>query len=262
MSASRSLAALDIPVLRVVRRGDRHAVHDMSVDVRVELDSGAPHKGSDTVLNNAVRALAAQHAGAEPERFAGVVAQHCANRIAGARRTQVDVCMRGWDRLAIGGRPLDRELIGPNGNTRVGRAVIEGSVQRIAGGFRNMMLLTSVSEQDTRVAVISLDALWYYGWSEVPFDPQWQQVRRALTEAYAERAHRVDGELATALARAVLDESPAVQEIEVKLEIVRRSAIDLTEYGMDPAGDVFGASSGGRGVHVVIQSRELPVGPA
>jgi len=256
----RSLSALTVPVLRVVRRGDRHAVQDLLVDVRIDVDEDAPTAATDEMLCALVHALAAQHGGGEPERFAGVIAQHCATRVAGAKRTQVDVCVRGWDRLTIAGRPLDRDLIGPNGNTRIGRAVVDASGEHLGGGFRDMLLLTSASEDDTRVAIINLEAIWTYGWTDVPFDPQWQQVRRALTEAYAERAHRADGELAVALARAVLDESPAVHEIAVRLEIVRRATVDLTQFGMDPGSDVFGGSSAGRGVHAVTLTRELPLG--
>jgi urate oxidase len=82
-------------------------------------------------------------------------------------------------------------------------------------------------------------------------------VRRALTEAYTERDQLAGAPLASALARAVLDETPAVREVEVTLQIARRHAVDMTAFGLENRGEVFGDIEGARGVHVVVVQREI-----
>ena len=252
----RTVALKGLPVLRVVRKGDRHRFHDLSIDVQLDLDTSEDTAPDPDSFRRAIYALAAHPAVAEPEAFAHTIAQHCSSRFDTVRAVIVEVSQHSWHRLDLSGRPRDRDLVGPAAEVRVARVVIDQDT-RTCAGFRNMQLMTSSGPEPHPLILMRLDALWTYGWAEVPFDTQWQQVRRAFTEAYLERAQIVGAQLASALARAVLDESPAVHDVEVRLEVTRRQAIDMNAFGMENTGEVFGDSEAARTVHEVIVQRGI-----
>lgn len=257
-------ALLSMPVLRVVRHGDRHVVHDLVVDVSLDLarqDEAAAVDATagpdDDSLELAVHAFAGTHAAGGPEHLAVALAAHCTERLTGVARAVVEVHARGWDRLDIGGRPRDRDLIGAANELRAARATAAAGADQLAAGFRDMMLLTSAPASAAGVTLLRLHALWTYGWAEPPYDTQWQQVRRVVTDAYAERGELAGGALAHDLAQAVLDASPAVSHIELRTEQTRRGAVDMTAFGMENTGEVFGAARAMRRVHEVALSRGL-----
>jgi urate oxidase len=253
----RGAAVIGLPVLRVVRRGDRHLVHDLTVDTHLQLDCSSSATAPDAgALARAIHALAAHHAGGELEAFATAIGEHCITRLGGVDSARVEVRAGRWHRLDLGGRPRDRDLVGPAGELRVARFTTDGSGAQVAAGFRDMQLMTSSTTELQPLLLLRLDAFWTYGWPEIPFDTQWQQVRRALTEAYTEREQLTGAHLATALARAVLDETPAVREVEVRLEVARRHTVDMTEFGMENLGEVFGELESSRGVHTIVVQRE------
>lgn len=251
----RHAAVTDVPLLRVMRRGDRHHVRDLIVDIDITLAADANSVGSER-LEGIVHALAPAHAGEEPERFALELARHCRDRIPGSTAVQVDVLERVWGRLELSGRPNDTDLLGSDGPLRTARIVSDSGREQVLAGCRDLRILASDTDGAAFVLALQLQAQWTYGWTDIPFNTQWQQVRRALTDAYAERATSDPGELARSLASAVLEESPAVRVMEVTLETYQRPAIDLVRFGMDSDGSVFGGPGAARGVHTVRLTRE------
>jgi urate oxidase len=120
----------------------------------------------------------------------------------------------------------------------------------VSAGLRNLVLLVAAETVEDAVTVLRVSAHWSYGWADVPFATQWQQVRRLLTEVYAERGGLGGGELARSLGRAVLDEAPPVARVEVSVEETQRPGIDLNAFGLENTGAVFGGRAAARTVHV------------
>lgn len=217
---SRRTSTMTVPVLRTIRRGDRHFVLDLSLRIRITL--GPVGAVDADGLVRVVHELVADQAADQTDALALAVARQCTARTDDVVRTRVDIRARGWNRLDIGGRPRERDLIGPAGEDRLTRVTVTDGAEQVAAGFDGMLLLTAArppagAADGTAVELRRLSALWTYGWGEVPFETQWQQVRRGLTEAYAERGTLSGGALAEALGRAVIDESPPVRVIRVRL---------------------------------------------
>lgn len=250
----RRAAVRGVPLLRVVRRGDRRDVRDLIVDIDITLTPDAADIAGGR-LEDVVLSLAPGHAGEEPERFALVLARHCRAHVDGCAAVQVDIMERGWRRLELSGRPNDTDLLGGDELMRTARVVSEGAREQVLAGCNDLRILASATENGDSVMTFQLRALWTYGWAEIPFNTQWQQVRRALTEAYAERDTSDPAGLARALAAAVLEESPAVRAMEVTLETQQRPSADLSRFGMESDG-LFGAAGPARGVHTVLARRE------
>ena len=253
--AAQTLAVIDLPVVRVERRGSRRHVRDFTVDIRCHRVE-APPDDAEATMRNAVHALAAQAEDAGPEQLARSLARFCMTRIGPMNRLDVEVRARSWQHLDIGGRTRERDLAAPTGMTRVARATIARGHERTGAGFRDLQLL-SPDDAPNAIELLRLDALWRYGWTEVPFDTQWQQVRRAVTEAYSE-LDRTRADLPLAIAQAVLAESPAVAAIEVRIERALRYAIDMSAPGAGQSHEVYGAARAGRFVHEARVRRDEP----
>lgn len=233
-ASGRRVALLDIPLMRIERRGDRHTVHDHRIDVSIDDDD------VDLVaVQRAVQALATAHAAGGAELLALTIAQHVQQRQPGAR-VDVEVRSRGWSHVAIAGRERGGELTAPSALTRVAAARSAAGVEHVYAGLRGLELFCA-TDAGQAVLQLNVHALWRYGWKDVPWDTQWQQVRRALIEAYAERRDAAGFALADALAAAVLDEAPAVREMNVRIEQARLPAVDLDAVGMTTDGVAFGA---------------------
>lgn len=253
--AARSCSVRDVPVLRVARRGDRHHVHDMRIDVQLQLAAGGDAWPDTRAVVRAIHALAAEHGASGPEPYALAIGRHCTRRLDGVVSAEVEVRRRAWGRLDLGGRPRERDLLGATAEQRIARVVADAGGERVLAGLSDLVLLSSYAAADARVTVRRLRAVWTYGWVDVPYDTQWQQVRRALTEAFAEREDEAAGLLAAAMARAALAETPALASITVSLESVGRIPIDMTDVGLENAGDVFGGPTPARSVHEVSLAR-------
>lgn len=217
---ARRTSSMTVPVLRTIRRGDRHFVLDLSLRIRITI--GPVGAVDADGLVRTVREIVADHPTDQTETLALAVARQCVVRSNDVVKTRVDVRARGWNRLDIGGRPRERDLIAPAGEDRLTRVSLADGREHVAAGFDGMLLLTATrtsgpSADAAGVELQRLSALWTYGWGEIPFETQWQQVRRGLTEAYAERGQLSGGALAEALGQAVIDESPPVRVIRLRL---------------------------------------------
>lgn len=248
-SPRRRVSLLDIPLLRIARRGDRHTVQDYRIDVAVDDAAADP-----TAILRSVRALATEHAGAGPEPLALMIARHVLQR-SPASIVDVEVRSRGWDHVAIGGRERGGELTAPSTMLRMAAARLAVGAEHVYAGLRELELFSATDAADA-VLQLKVQALWRYGWKDVPYDTQWQQVRRALIEAYAERRNAAGFALAEGLAAAVLDEAPAVSEMHVRIEQVRLPAVDLDDVGISNDGVAFGAPVTERSCFEVRRTRD------
>lgn len=249
MSAYQTWDVRGIPVFRTIARGDHLTIHDLEVDVSLALADGAV-PGDDGLVQRGVYGLAAAHAAGEAEDYALAIARYLRPRVPDAVGVTVDVSVRGWQRLTVGDRPRGGDFTGPAREERVARAEFFDA-ERMSAGLRRLPLLAVSGGADARAVMLVLSANWTYGWSDVPFSTQWQQVRRVLTEAWAERARDVaPGEQARALAAAVLDEAPAINSVEVRLERCPLERIDADAVGLDHDDGVFGAPVAARTVHL------------
>ena len=253
---AHSIALLHMPVLRVERHGERHSVRDLTLHIRCHEIDTLP-TNAETILRNAARALAADPGARDIEQLALAVARHCGTRL-GAPRVTVAVEEQPWGRLDIAGRPREADLVRGSTPIRTARVSSAHGVERMAAGFRGLQLLTPRPSGSQRVEVLRMRALWRYGWAEVPYDPQWHQVRRALTEAYVE-TDRDRADLADAIAHAILAESPAVDAVQLRIERVGRMPVDMNAFGMENTGVLYGDEAGGRFVQEVrVRRDELP----
>jgi urate oxidase len=245
----------DIRVLKLTRRGDRHELRDLTVDVSFEGDFAASHTDGDNTrilpthtMRNTVYALARDHAAGDIEKFALAVSLHFVEQNAAPLTVRVDVAEQPWARVAIGGRPHESSFARSGSERRTthirrsaGDLAVEAGLQGIRlvktrdatfeGFIRDRF--TTLPESADRILATELTARWRYGWSEVPFGPQWQQVRQTLLQAFAEHDSRSLQNTLYAMAHAVLEQCPPVSEIRVSMAAFHPHLVDLAPFSME-----------------------------
>jgi urate oxidase len=246
----RTTCVCDVAVLRATRRGDHYSISDLVVDVELEPAPDAAQPLDEASVLRGVHALAAEFAAGEPETYAVAIARFCRQRVAADAAVRVQVRTRSWHRMTLGGRPRGRDFSDGGDEERVASCESDAAGERVSAGLRNLVLLAAAESVEDAVTVLRLSAHWTYGWADVPYATQWQQVRRVLTEVYAERGDLGGGELARGLGRAVLDEAPPVARVEVSVEETQRPGLDLNAFGLENTGAVFGGRAAARTVHV------------
>jgi urate oxidase len=268
-----------VRVLRSSQHGDRYEIRDLTVDIAIEGGLAGVEDGttdgilSAQTLSNAVNALAGRHGGGEPEEFALALSHHFSLEHDWIERVRVDVRALDWGRLDIEGRPVGAAFRRSGDErtahvTRVGTksVVVEAGIARVPllktahvafqGHARDIY---STDDPDSvRPLEITLTAKWRYGWSEVPYRAQWHQVRRVLFDAFAEHASLSAQHTTHVLGRAVLDQCPAVSEVELELVHLRPKPIDLSRFGITESGELFTTPDGPAGtVRLALRRGEL-----
>lgn len=271
-----------VRLMKLTRRGDRHEVKELTVDVAFEGDFRASHTEGDNrnilptdSMQNAVYALARDHAAGEIEAFALHLTRHFLEahpQIAGA---SVHITEHPWNRIEIGGRPVGHAFArggSERRTTTVTRARGEDDPTVLAG-IEGLLLLrtrgagftgyrkdryTTLEEKDERILAAELNAQWRYGWGEVPWGLHWRQVRQEILSLFAEHESRSVQHTLFAMGRTILELCPPILEIRLRLPSRPPRAVDLSPFGMENTDEVFVPTDEPQGLmEAVVRRNEL-----
>jgi urate oxidase len=277
--SDNSHGAAGIRVLRVLRRGDRHEVRDLEVDIALAGDFRATHVAGDNrdilpadSMKNAVYALAGRHGGGEVEEFALALTHHFLLEQDAVTAVTVTVREHRWARIAISGRPHDHAFSRGGDGRRVARVrrtrdalVVEAGIDELAllktkhSGFQGYLRdrYTTLAETSDRVLATVLEAHWRYGWAEVPFGLHWQQVRQVILGTFAEHDSRSVQHTLYAMAQAALEQCPPIAEIRFRLAHRRHEPADLTRFGLENDNEVLVAAEGVGIIEAVVRREDI-----
>jgi urate oxidase len=253
--------ASGVRVLKVNRRGDRHELRDLTVDITFEGVFGDTDGDDDVIpvvesMRNAVYALARDHAGGEIEAFALALTHFFLAHHPAVDHVRVAISEQPWARIDNSGRPHDHAFARLGGERRVTRVTRTraNADPSVESGIEALVLLrtrpASISdyqkdryanreETGQRLLAAELNALWRYGWAEVPHGVQWQQVRRVILDAFAEDDSPSIHQTLYAMARAALEQCPPLVQVQLRLPTRPPIAVDLTPFGMENTAEVF-----------------------
>lgn len=258
-----------IRVLKLTRRGDRHELRDLTVDVSFDGDFEESHTRGENArvlpahtMRNTVYALARDHAAGDIEKFALALANHFYADVTGLRAVRITVAEDPWTRVAIGGRPHGSTFSSSAGERRL--AVVDRHVDGVVveAGLDGLSLVktrnaafegflrdrfTTLPDTTDRLIATDLAARWRYGWREVPFATQWHQVRQVLLEAFAEHDSRSLQHTLFVMAQAALDQCPPLTRIHLRMDAFHPQLVDLAPFSMENT-EVYGRGDAARAV--------------
>ncbi len=231
-----------IRLLRVVHKGDRQELRDLSVQLLLKGDfelgftEGATLPlDTEQAIAERVYALAHEHFKDEIEPFAIVLCQHVLRFFPSVTQAEVEIAERLWARVSVDGRPHNRAF-SASGERRLTRVMREGETTSIEAGFADIPILKI---NDEGILSGMLTARWRYGWTDVPFGLHWQQVRQVVFETFANHGHGPVQQVLHDMAQAALDQTPAITEMRFSLNVTRHRPADLGRSGMENDPDLL-----------------------
>ena len=255
-----------VRLVKVVRDGARHHLHDLTVDIRCEGDFAAAHIAGDNsavlptdTMKNTVYALGRQHDVDPPDAFAAVVAAHLLGASAAARTVTVEIAQHAWTRLAVGGRPCDTAFEHGSAEVRVASATASrGEAPAAAAGLRELVVLrsagsafsgfprdryTTLKETRDRIFATAVSARWLYEGTPKDFNSAFESARNALTSTFATSPSESVQHTLYAMGDAALAACPEMTEIRLSLTNKHHLLVDLTPFGLDNPNEIFVATT-------------------
>jgi urate oxidase len=253
--------------LVLVRRGDRHELRDLTVDVRLEGDfervhtvgDNAPVLATDT-MRSTVYALAQEHLTGSVEDFGGALARRYLDATPAATAAEVELVEHGWSRLQVDGSPHPHafEAAAPAVATAVVRLQRDGTVV-VRSGIAGLTVLkttgsafggflrdqyTVLAETDDRILATEVTAGWTYLEGS---HPAYEDVRAVAREALVSSFARHDDSQSVqhtlyAMGEAVLAACPDIGEVSMRMPNKHHVAVDLSPFGIDNDHAVFVAT--------------------
>ena len=264
--ASDNYGKSGIRLVKVVRDGPRHTLHDLTVDVRVEGDFLAAHLGGDNssvlptdTMKNTVYALARTHDVDPPERFCGVVGAHVLESSPNASRVTVEIARHGWGRIAVGGRPHETAFERGSAEARVACvSTARGGPSVTEAGVRDLIVLrtagsafsgfprdefTTLRETRDRVFATTIASRWTYRTDAGSHNTAFVAVRRALVEMFATHVSESVQHTLYAMGEAALVACADIEEIRLSMPNKHHLLVDLAAFGLENPNEIFVATT-------------------
>jgi urate oxidase len=248
-----------IRLVKVVREGAIHRIHDCTVAVSLEGRFESAHtEGNNTdvlptdTMKNTVFALARDAALDEPERFAHLLGRHFLEASAAADRATIELMLHRWDR--VGGYAFTRgaaeRRVAVVSATRDGveiEAGIEGlGLLKTAGsGFEGFPRdrYTTLKETADRIFATDLSARWRYAGFPPSCDDAFDRVRTALVDCFVAHQSRSVQHTLYAMGEAALSACPELTEIDLTMPNRHHLLVDLSPFGLENPNEIFVATT-------------------
>jgi urate oxidase len=252
--ASNSYGKSGIRLVKLVRRGGRHDVLDLTVAVRFEGDFEAAHSAGDNsavlptdTMKNTVYALAKDQAAGEIEDFALAVSDHFLRENREAARVEITIQERLWDRIA------ETAFEGSSDERRIARVSRSHDGASVESGLKDLLIMktaqsafagfkrdrfTTLKETSDRILATSLTAAWTHETAAGPFDA-WEAVRRTLLDTFASHDSASVQHTLYAMGEAALADHSGLATIRLTMPNKHHLLVDLTPFGMQNENEVF-----------------------
>lgn len=247
----------EVRLMKVDRRTERHALHDLTVDVALAGDMESAHVSGDNsavlptdTQKNTVFAFAREHGVSEIEEFAARLARHFVETQAGIHRARVAVREHPWARVED--RP--HTFAQPGGEARTAAVTFDGATQRFLSGLTGLVLLnttgsefrgfahdryTTLAEADDRILCTTVDATWRHTTPPPDWGKAFDAGRSALLSAFADTYSHSLQETLYAMGERLLDACAGVAEVRLSLPNRHHFLVDLAPFDLDNPGEVF-----------------------
>ena len=242
--------------LVLVRRGERHELRDLTVDVRLEGDFDRVHTEGDNgpvlatdTMRSTVYAMAQDHLTGSIEDFGAALAQRYLSAAPAATVAEVRLREHLWTRTDVGGEPHPHAFTGGSGETattvvtlaRSGGATVRSGISGLtvlkttgsafAGFLRDEF--TVLAETDDRILATEVTAEWTYLDGRSPaYDDVRATGRRTMLNAFATHDSQSVQHTLYAMGEAMLDGCADVAEVSMRMPNKHHIAVDLAPLGI------------------------------
>jgi urate oxidase len=260
--ASNSYGKSAVRLLKVERSGNHHVIRELAVDIALTGAFDAVHTEGDNSLvlptdtmKNTVYAKARELTLGAPEDFGIALAHHFLGASSAAASARVTVTEHGWRRLDVDGEPHDHAFERRSSELRIARMLLaRGGATEVVAGIEDLLILksgrsafsgyprdkfTTLRETEDRILATSISTHWRYRADTTDFNEQFDRVRRALLETFAQHDSKSVQHTLYAMGEAVLNKCDAVEEISITMPNKHHLLVDLAPIGLDNPNEIF-----------------------
>ena len=248
--------------MKVERRGDRHDLQNITVNIALQGDFDDIHfKGDNSkclptdTMKNTVYALAAQTDEIEEiERFGMRLARYfieCNEQIS---TVAIDIVEHPYTRMMSNGEPHPHAFTKDEGEKRTASIQMSREETSIESGIEDLIVLkttksgfsgfvkdkyTFLPETDDRILCTSMRAKWKYSDPETATLNLWSLVRQTIIDTFADHDSSSVQHTLHAMGEAVLRAHAEVDEISFSLPNIHCIPVDVVRFGEENKNAIF-----------------------
>jgi urate oxidase len=251
-----------VRLVQVKRNSSRHEFREWTVQVLLEGDFASCFEDGDNskilptdTMKNTVYSLARNSAAECMEEFAQELAEFLGRRNPQVSRAEVSISQKKWEHLSAGGKLHLTTFVQSSGEcqtTTVTRTE-QGTVS-VRSGLENLVImktsgsgfegyirdpLTTLPEMKDRLFGTAVKANWNYSGPQPAYSLLRTKIRETLLATFAGHESKSVQHTLHAMARAVLEGVPEVEDIELAMPNKHCLLVDLSRFGQDNPNEIF-----------------------
>jgi urate oxidase len=251
-----------VRLIKVDRRGERHELQNLTVNIALEGDFDTIHTVGDNsaclptdTMKNTVYALAGQTRGIENiETFGRRLAAHFLENNPQVSSVRIDVFEHFWDRMKFGEEFHTHSFVKGSGEKRTAR--ITASREKIVAesGVEDLIVLkttgsgfagyikdeyTTLPETTDRIFSTAIRAVWRYTNAEEADGDAWRNIRQTILKVFAGHDSLSVQHTLYAIGEEILDKFAAVEEVYFSLPNIHCLPVDIARFGLENDNRIF-----------------------
>ena len=250
-----------IRLVKVVRDGDLHSVHDLTVRIWLEGDFAAAYLEGDnstSLPTDTMRSTAYVIAQDVPlvdiERYGIAVLRRILDAVPACTTANVSIVEHAWTRLTPDGVDHPYAFRGAAGVGTATVSLTRDAEPVVTSGLDELLLLkTTASEYqgflvddytvlkptDDRIMATSVAATWTWRSEPVSYADARRRVQAAFEQVFATQHSRAVQQTLYAMAEAALAEVPELDRVQLTLPNRHHVTVDFTPFGRSNDNEIF-----------------------
>jgi urate oxidase len=249
-----------VRMLRLVRRGDRHDPHDLSVSLRFEGDFASAFTDGRSVgivpgeaIKNLIHACARQHKIDQIEPFGLELCHRVLDTHPQITRVRVEITEQPWSRIEVGGKAQGQAFLLGGPEQRGAAITSNGTHVAVVSSIESLTVMRSAGFVPPPVAsadapgdeglpplvVGTLSARWTYSSPDVTFAAYRQSLRRAILETVALHASRSIQYTLYAIGDVLLASYPEISVVTLAMHERPYRVADLFHANVENPNELF-----------------------
>ncbi len=248
-------------MMKVARRGERHEIQEVTVQIALEGDFAEIHTVGDNsqclptdTMKNTVYVLAYETPEIEEiESFGLRLTNHFLANNSQVSRVIIKIAEHGWTRME-NAEPHPHSFIKGSNERRTTKISATRESTTVESGVVDLIVLkttksgfagfikdqyTTLPETTDRIFATSVKADWLYANPEAATGDIWRDVRKTIIETFSEHDSLSVQHTLYAMGKAVLEKFAELVEISFSLPNIHYLPIDFSRFGLENDNRIF-----------------------
>jgi urate oxidase len=250
-----------VRMLRLLRRGDRHDPHDLTVSLRFEGDFASAFREGRSAgvvpgeaLKTLIHTCAREHKVDEIERFGLDLCHRVLETHAQITRVRAEITEQPWSRIELAGKAQGQAFVVGGPEQRATAITSNGTQVAVVSSIENLTLMRSAGFTPSKsraladrpgdeglapLVVGTLAVRWTYNSPDVTFGAYRQSIRSAVLETMAMHASRSVQYTLYAVGDVLLASYPEISLVSLAMHERPYRPVDLFHAHLENPNELF-----------------------